>query len=283
MRTVSTLIAALISTAAAAPAIVWSGQAKESTKQSSDIIGTRDILSSAASGSNDSSLANVVFVVGRDEQGSEGLTGLTASGSLPNVASKYSEATTVHHFVRGIESIDALVEGAKGSSTNVVKTSLSDYKISESSSDNAAAVGADGSVERKSEFIIVNVPADSSPADVDAAVSSAIEHSKVGSVVLTSVRGISEVKLERDIKAKQNYFKMTQKNNRRRLEDADQQDEDDNENDGIYFVNYTPNIFAGLLFGFFFIAITFVGLSCMNLIAGQDVYVTKYPIIGREA
>ncbi len=281
MRTVSTLVAALITTAAAAPAIVWTGGAGSSTRQSSEVIEARALLSSAAS---ESSLSNVVFVVGRDEHGSEGLTGLTASGSLPKVSSKYADANIVHHYVRGVESVDTLQKHAEAAnpSANVVKTSLSDFKVHHINNNehSSASVGSDGNIANSADTIVVNVPVDAAPAEIDSAVSSAIENSKVGSVVLTSVRGITEVKLERDIKAKQNFYEMQQKHSRRRLEDADQGDEDATE--AIYFVNYTPNIFAGLLFFFFFVAITYVGLGCMDMIAGQDVYVSKYPTIGRE-
>lgn len=281
MRTVSTLVAALFTTAAAAPAIVWTGETGSSTRQSSEVIEARALLSSAAS---ESSLSNVVFVVGRDEHGSEGLTGLTASGSLPKVSSMYADANVVHHYVRGVESVDALQKDAEAAnpSANVIKTSLSDFKVHHinNKEHSSASVGTDGSIASSADTIVVSVPVDAAPADIDSAVSSAIENSKVGSVVLTSVRGITEVKLERDIKSKQNFYEMQQKRNRRRLEDADQGDEDATE--AIYFVNYTPNIFAGLLFFFFFVAITYVGLGCMDMIAGQDVYVSKYPTIGRE-
>jgi hypothetical protein len=214
----------------------------------------------------DPSLKNVVFVVGRDANGSEGLTGLTSNGSLPKIASKYADASSVHHYVRGIESIATITKDAKASTENVHVTSLSEFK---------AAVESESS-----NLVVVNVSADASPSEIDAAVTSAIEDSKVGSVVLTAVRGISEVKLERNANAKRDMHQMHGKTNgRRRLEENDDADEDTS---GIYFVHFTPNIFAGLLFGFFFMFITYVGLGCMDMISGQDVYVTKYPTIGRE-
>jgi len=264
MKLVAFILSALISSAAAAPAIVWSG-AKAESKHSSDVIDAHALMTNVVTGS-DSSLKNIVFVVGRDANGSEGLTGLTSSGSLPKVASKYADASSVHHYVRGIESIATITKDAKASTQNVHVTSLSEFK---------AAVESDSS-----NLVVVNVSADASPSEIDAAVTSAIEDSKVGSVVLTAVRGISEVKLERNANAKRNMYQMHGKTNgRRRLADNEDADEDTS---GIYFVHFTPNIFAGLLFGFFFMFITYVGLGCMDMISGQDVYVTKYPTIGRE-
>ena len=267
MKLLSIILSALISSAAAAPAIIWSGT-KADYKHSSDVIDAHALVSNVVSGS-DSSLKNVVFVVGRDAHGSEGLTGLTSAGMLPKISSKYADASSVHHYVRGIESVDTITKDAKVFSENVVASSLSHYK---------AAVESDAS-----NLVVVNVSADASPSDIDAAVTSAIEDSKVGSVVLTAVRGLSEVKLERNANAKKSMYKMQPKNNgRRRLEDAEDGNDNGDDTAGIYFVHFTPNIFAGLLFMFFFLSVTYVGIGCMGMIAGQDVYVSKYPTIGRE-
>ena len=77
------------------------------------------------------------------------------------------------------------------------------------------------------------------------------------------------------------YFNTQKRFSRRRLEDGN--DDDNSSSDVLYFVNFTPNIFSGVMFFFFFSAVTFTGISCMGMIAGQEVYVTKYPTIGREA
>jgi hypothetical protein len=281
MKFVTTLLAALISTAAAAPAIVWTGENGGAVKHSSELIDATTVVSSVVAGSKDT---NVIFVVARTLTGSEGLTGLTTSGALPKLASKYPEATAVHHYVRGIESFDALLKHSNASSDNVVETSLKEFQNRATTNADKASVAADGSVANAPELIIVTVGNNASPAEIDAAVTSAIEDPKVGSVVLTAVRGVSEVKLERDVNAKMNYYEMNQKNDRRRLEDGQQQDgQYYSSTDGIYFVNQTPNIFTGLMFFFFFIMVTYVGIGCMDMIAGQEVYVTKYPVIGREA
>lgn len=274
MKLFPTFIATLISSVSAAPAIVWTAE-KTSLTHSSDLIDVSTIFSNVAS-SPESSLYNVVFVVGRDANGSEGLTGLTSSGSLPKVASKYTQASNVHHYVRGIESFDSLLKDAKASTSNVVETSLVDYRES------MKQVDATEPAPSSPKLVVVSVPADDASADIDAAVVSAIEDEKVGSVILTAVRGLSEVKLERNTNAKKNLHQMQYKaTGRRRLED-NRNGNNNGSNDGIYFVNFTPNIFSGLLFFSFFVGVTYVGLGCMNMIAGQDVYVSKYPSIGRE-
>lgn len=284
MKFVSTLLAALISSAAAAPAIVWSG-AEGSVKHSSDVIDAKTVISSVAPEAN-TSASSVVFVVGRDEHGSDGLTGLTSSGALPNVATKYADATSVHHYVRGIESVQILAKDAKASTANanvnVIETSLKEFQAGKNSDTAEGSVSGATAASAAAELYVVHVPANSAPAEIDAAITSAIDDSKVGSVVLTAVRGISEVKLERDVNSRKRYREMQQQTSRRRLEDGGDNG-DDNSNDGIYFVNFTPNIFSGLLFFLFFTVTTYVGIGCMGSIAGQEVYVTKYPTIGREA
>ena len=52
---------------------------------------------------------------------------------------------------------------------------------------------------------------------------------------------------------------------------------------GVYYVAMTPNILAGLLFGLLFVVITYIGVTCMGAIQGQDVFVSKMPSVGREA
>mmetsp|Transcript_15947 Transcript_15947/g.20242 ORF Transcript_15947/g.20242 Transcript_15947/m.20242 type:complete len:276 (+) Transcript_15947:60-887(+) len=275
MKTASTILAALITSAAAAPAIVWKSGESSAQIHSSELTGIRSLVEESNS---DSSLASVVFVIERDEHGSDGLTVLSTTGALPEVAAKYSDASSIHHSVRGIETVEKALKDLghpTASTLEEYQDEINEVKAA------AAAVNHDGSQKVSGNMLVVTVPNDARPADIDATVKSAIEDPKVGSVVLTSVRGISEVKFERDLKAKEEYFDAQQKFNRRRLEDAN--GDDNYSNEVLYFVNFTPNIFSGVMFFFFFSAVTFVGISCMGMIAGQEVYVTKYPTIGREA
>lgn len=269
------LLSALVSVSAA-PAIVWS-----KSSSTTGPIHSSALLDATSLVSAGSDKKQVVFLLGRDESGNEGLTALTTSNSIPKVAERYSEASAVHHYVRGIESVDSLV-----AQTNAERKSLLEF--------NSLPVD-----EKTSDVTVVNL-ASASPAEIDAAVSSALNDASVDTVILTSVRGVSEVKLERDVANRKNYYdqmkqsvanakiknmqKMATQQNRRRLEDRDNENENgDGSTDGIYFVNFTPNIFSGLLFFGFFIFITFVGFGCLNMIVGQqDNYVSKYPAIGKE-
>lgn len=261
----------------AAPAIVWN-KASDSTGP----IHSSSILDASSLVAADSSKKQVVFVLDRDENGNEGLTPLTTSNSIPRVAERYSEASVVHHFVRGIDSVDSLVF-----QTNAQMKTLAEFAANDA--------------EKNFNMIVVNL-ASASPAEIDAIVSAALNDASLDTVVLTSVRGLSEVKLERDVANRKSYHDqmtralsnvqenvMQKKNShhqsRRRLEENKNQNGNNyySSTDGIYFVNFTPNIFSGLLFIGFFIAITFIGLSCMNMIVGQqDNYVSKYPAIGKE-
>jgi len=300
MKTIALVLSALIASAAAAPAIVWTGDSK-ATVHSSDVTNVSEIVQSTiqnAKGS--SSLESVIFVVNRDLEGSDGLTTLTSSGALPTIGSKYDSAHSIHHYVRGIENTASVARNSRaGSSRSVVETTLHEFKAQMdtefSAEEEEAAIRADGSVApanraralATAEIMVVHIQNKAKSTDIDSIVSAAIENPKVGSVILTAVRSQEEVMLERNLEAKARHVAHAQPR-RRRMEDAQEEGEQDgedgdNDTDGVYFVNYTPNIFAGVMFFFFFTFITYTGLGCMNMIAGQDVYVEKYPSIGREA
>jgi transposase-like protein len=266
MKTVSTLFAAFIASAAAAPAIVWNGESS-SQVHSSEQTGIRSLIGSKTA------LASVVFVVERDENGSEGLTKLTSSGSLPKVGARYAEASAIHHAVEGMETIEKVAKELGATTTTL-------DKFGKTAGANKATVNNDGSVS--GEITVVKVSNDANPADVDSIVASAIKNANIENVVLTSVRGLSEVKFQRDLLAKQKFYGAKDKSSRRKLEDA-AQGNNYYDQDVIAFVNFTPNIFSGLMFFFFFATVTYIGIGCMGAIAGQEVYVTKYPTIGREA
>ena len=170
-------------------------------------------------------------------------------------------------------------------------------------------VDASGSVSRKkalyksqkrarqlqeASVLVVDVKPTEDVKIIDNAVVSAIQEYK--NVVLTASRSIAEVKYEKASrmrklqKAQEAVANQKNMGGRRRLEeDADQRNADnaqeDQENDmsGVVYVHMTPNILAGLLFFFLFSVIAYIGVTCMNMISGQDVYVKKMPSIGREA
>lgn len=212
-------------------------------------------------------------IVRFDMGGSEGLTKLTSSGSLPKVGARYAEASAIHHAVEGMETIEKVAKELGATTTTL-------DKFGKTAGANKATVNNDGSVS--GEITVVKVSNDANPADVDSIVASAIKNANIENVVLTSVRGLSEVKFQRDLLAKQKFYGAKDKSSRRKLEDA-AQGNNYYDQDVIAFVNFTPNIFSGLMFFFFFATVTYIGIGCMGAIAGQEVYVTKYPTIGREA
>ncbi len=265
MKAVTTILAALFTSAAAAPAIVWSGQSN-GVNHSSEATHLSGLVES-----NDRSSSSVVFIVERDEHKSERLSTLTASGALPKVSSKYEEASAIHHSVRGIETVSKAAKELGG----LTAITLEEY--ASHSSEKKASINHDGKVS--GEITVVSIPKESNPSDIDSIVAAAIEDANIGSVVLTSVRGTSEVKFERELSAKQQYASAQERISRRRLEDGNGGDAQES----YPFVNFTPNIFSGLIFFFFFATVTYIGIGCMGMIAGQDLYVTKYPTIGREA
>ena len=132
---------------------------------------------------------------------------------------------------------------------------------------------------------ILIVKCDNDAAKIDSAVVRAIDSDSVHNVVLAGIRSVEETKHERRLLAMQKA-PSTINAPRRRLEDADEQNQEDGNNDdmeGVYYVLVTPNIFAGILFFFFFSFVAWTGINCMGMIAGQDVFVHKLPPIGREA
>jgi hypothetical protein len=139
--------------------------------------------------------------------------------------------------------------------------------------------------------LIVEIDSSTEPAIVDKAVVDAID--VYDNVVFTAVRSTDEVKQEREMAARRRLEIMHKAGNRmqqrRRLEDQQQQDgnggqqQDNQDLSGVYYVHLTPNIFSGVLFFFLFSTVTWIGVSCMGMISGQDLYVKKMPTIGREA
>jgi len=296
MKTIVALVA-LIGSVAAAPAIIWTSESS-ATIHSSDVTELSSVVKSALPNtSQEFSLASAIFVVGRDKDGNDGLSAFSSSGSLPTIASKYSNANSIQHYVRGIDSAQTVTKNARsaiGDSLTVAETSLHEFHYLTNPETSQASVASDGSImnQRKlasANVLVVRVSADADSKKVDSIISSAIANSDIGSVVLTSIRSIDEVKLERNLLARgdNESRKIIQKRApRRRLEeDAEEEENDNNDNDstkGVYFVNFSPNILAGLLFFFFFVLVVYIGIGCMDMIACGDIYVKKYPVIGRE-
>jgi hypothetical protein len=311
MKTVAVLLFAWLSSVTAAPAVVWrSGKQASPVVHSSNDVSAMDLLSSVLVGSDDFALPAVVFLVGRNEDGSDGLSKLSSEGSLPTVASKYDHAECIHHSVSGVESPASIVKDALGTKSGnrplqVTMTEFSSKLLSLDEPVQEMEISGDGLMSKavkvagkrskavnSSNLFIVTIDPNADPAAIDRAIADAIEHSSVGSVVLSAVRSTTEVKRERVLqnrrRAESMYIKNQSKSKlmpgSRRLEDANQDgDGDDADMSGVYYVSMTPNILAGILFFLLFAVVTYTGISCMGMIIGQDVYAKKLPPIGREA
>ena len=133
----------------------------------------------------------------------------------------------------------------------------------------------------EADVLVVSVGVNEDPAKIDSAIVPAIDSSVVRSVVLSSIRSTAEVKHARKLAVGERFAKMEASSAGRRLQEEDAAAAAAT-TEGVYYVNMTPNIFAGLLFFFMFAFTAHLGLSCMNMIEGQTVYVKKYPHIGRE-
>lgn len=254
-------------------------------------------------------MAAVVFLVDRAADGSEGLSSLSASGGLPGVREKYGSADEVRHHVEGVESSGTVARDARkaGAGDTVAEVSLDEFRRKLDFMAQTEAVPVEGAAEggkkvNKSEqrrrraiseadVLVVKVPVGGDVAGVDAAIVAAIESPAVRNVVLSSIRSTDEVKRARKLAIMEKFTgsganRAARASSSRRLEDEANNENQNNQNaqnqEGVYYVNMTPNIFAGILFFFFFVFTAHLGLTCMNMIEGQDVYVKKMPHIGRE-
>lgn len=311
------IFSTLLASALSAPAVVWKNRrAEERFLHTSDELAASALMKDVLDvDSNDSSLAAVVFLVAKGEDGSESLSELASSGKLPVTAEKYNDADAIYHHVSGIESTSTMVREASQANTKhrVLQVSLSELNskltsLSEATEAEIMVVSENGMLSKTAKYankkarelssanvLIVNVDPKQDAAEIDRTVASAIDNDKVQNVVLSGIRSLSEVKHERYLLSKRRMTVMEKtgqrvlESRRRRLDQEEQQGDDaeDNDNDnemsGVYYVSMTPNILAGLLFGLMFIVVTWIGVNCLGAISGQDLYVSKMPSIGREA
>eukprot|EP00536_Pseudo-nitzschia_multiseries_P011101 jgi/Psemu1/307907/fgenesh1_kg.362_\ len=316
MKNCAFIYATLLSSVLAAPAVVWhSSEISNSNGRvlhSSEELSASDLMKNVLSEAPEAPLSAVVFLVGKGEDGSEQLSELASSGKLPQTSLKYNDASGVYHHVTGLQSSGVMVRetGSHVEDKNrVLEVSLNEFnsklasldapvEVEIDSNGTPKAVSTNKSVNKRARALahadvyIVNVSAKNDASTIDSSITSAIENKKIGSVLLAGVRSVDEVKHERFLinqrrmlKMEQDGKKMMEARGRRRLE---QEEGGDNANDaddlsGVYYVAMTPNILAGLLFFLLFIVVTFTGISCMGDIQGGEVFVDKYPSLGREA
>ena len=310
------ILSLLTGSAIAAPAVVWKNSNSRGNTRSlhrSESLSANDLMSDVLRDAqpSDSSLASVVFLVDKGHDGSESLSELASTGKLPETANKYSDAAGIFHHVSGIESTPTMVReaGRASKSHRVLQVSLSELNSKLTSSPKSemeisetgdmtkttskSANKRARDIAKSSVFVVLVDPKDDT-AEIDRTIASTIENKKVETVVLAGIRSIQEVKRERYLMSKHRHDMMEKQGKRvlearrRRLDEKDGDDNEDNNNDngdmsGVYYVSMTPNILSGLLFTVLFVVVTYIGVTCMSAISGQDVYVSKMPTIGREA
>jgi hypothetical protein len=151
----------------------------------------------------------------------------------------------------------------------------------------------------QSKFVIVTVPSNIQSELLDTTLVQTMNHPSVATIVLSAIRSVDEVKYDRELKMRRQLLgkaiildssKKSGTNDvdakyHRRLDQNGNADNGGGNSDlsGVYYVQMTPNIFSGILFFGLFAVVAMIGFSCMNMIAGQDVYVKTMPSIGREA
>jgi len=311
MKTAAAIFLAILGSALAAPAVVWKSGEKGTPLRTSSTLRTSDLFTDVLSVDPDaSSLASVVFVLGRGHDGSESLSTMAAAGALPNVAEKYNNANAIHHHVAGVESPSSLEKDAAraGAGHSVLSITLGELnsRLSVRAEPEEIEVTQNGVMSKTAKYnhkraqqlsgasvLIVSVDPRADKSALDNAIVSAIDHDAVASVVLTAVRSHDEVKQGRLLEHNRRLSLMSKaggsKMHGRRLEDQEQEEDgnaNQNQNDdmnGVYYVHMTPNILAGILFTLMFTVTTWIGVTCMGMISGQDVYVKKLPPVGREA
>ena len=299
-----------------APLLVWNKSRSESSAglHSSASVTPLQVfeasLPTSSSSTSSESASSVVFLLGRGADGSESLSSLAQSQQLPAIL-KHRDAADCYYAVEGVSNAGVLKQQATKArpQQKAVELSLNEYlnlkQQQEQETQEQVSVSANGMLSKaekrnralnKAHVLIVNIDATEEPSNIDQVVVGALQDHET--VVLAAARSVQEVQHERQLASFQ-LFQQQQKNmqakkqkqnRRRRLEeDADQQNADnvqeDQEEDveGVYYVHMTPNILAGILFFLLFTVMAYTGVTCMNMISGQDVYVQKMPSIGREA
>lgn len=300
----------IIASASAAPAVIWRSEIDDisSPIHRSDDVSSEALFADLLTNEPvDSPLAAVVFLFGRGTGGNESLSTFASQGALPNIASKQSSAHCVHHHVSGIRSGASMVSDASRLGHNAMFIDLNElpkklFMLAETSEE--FEVSSTGMMSKtvkaankrtrqlaSSNVLIVNVDANTDPKEIDTAIVSAIENKSIKNVVMSGVRSHKEVIYEREMQGRRRLEIMHKAGSnvlsakRRRLDgvEADDANQVSSDVSGKYYVSLTPNILAGILSFFLFATVAYIGISCMGIISGQDVFVSKMPAVGREA
>ena len=291
------LLSALAYTAIAAPALVWNSSSSSNSDPVyiSDRTSSTDLFHRISDNLADDGLS-LVFVLHRAKNGDENLSSLANAGAFPSLSGMTS--STIYTHVEGVEGGRSVLRDLQKTDKNAVLVDWSALEGKLAGSIPAVSGKKKKAARRKLEqanTVVVDVDVEGmvSAAELDAMVSNAIQRENVKSVVVTAARSAKEAK---DAKMMKKMFaqrnrKVARNAPRRRLEQDQNNNNNNNNNnqyqdnndEAVYYVYMTPNILAGLLFTFLFTFVTFLGISCMGMIQGQDVFVSKMPIVGREA
>uniref|UniRef100_A0A7S1FUR0 Protein BIG1 n=1 Tax=Corethron hystrix TaxID=216773 RepID=A0A7S1FUR0_9STRA len=260
--------------ASAAPAFIFNAANNDQIYKSS-AVNARSLIESIETPTEGT--RNVVFLLSRTEDGAEGLSTLSSAKKLSKIeTSPYS----LYPHVSGIDSATTIMRAVDETSGQKGSASLSSLR------DLSSVL--DSSVDARKFKSTIVVKIDNADADkVDEIVTTVAARDDVSTVALTSLRSISEVKahraesIKRKVPASRNSGQRKQ--SRRLEEDGDDAYGGSLYDPEVYFVHSTPNIFSGILFFLFFAMVTNIGLSCMGMIQGQEVFTNKSPPVGREA
>lgn len=258
MKLLLLVLAASVGLTSAAPAIVWKAGSTTSSSSGpshiSNAIDTRSLLSAVSNTnheeSSQSALAAVIFLVGRNADGSEGLSSLASSGKLPGVQDKHRLAHEVHHHVQGVESSRTVAKDAQLSElgNNVAEVSMEEFQrklssIAQTTVEEGGAATDDSTKVTKAEqkrrraiseadVLVVTIGPNDDAAKIDAAIVAAIDSSSVRNVILSTIRSTSEVKHARKLAVLDKYIATTKNNEARSYDGTGRrlEDEANNEN-----------------------------------------------------
>jgi len=250
-RFTAALLSSLLALAAASPAMVWNKSSSKMTENRyiSEKIPASKLISEASL-AEDSNGLSLVFVVQRAKDGSDGLSALAREGGLP--LTQNAMGATVYTHVEGLEGPRAALRHA--SLTDKAAITELPMLAGKVSNNIAASKKKSNRALREAKTVIVSIDDSVDAADLDAAIAKYITDENVSSVILTGARSALETKIAKKMEKKAR--RTQRKAPRRRLE---QEDGDENEDGGdadqagVYYVNMTPNILAGLFFFFFFL------------------------------
>jgi len=262
MKRILVLLSLVFHPAVSAPALVWRNNEQTTrTLHHSEEISASSVLGDLPPKDASSGLASVVFLLGRNADGSERLSQLAAQGDLPTLAANYETASAIHHNVVGIDSTRSIVSKVSGHSVAEVTLDEFSRKLESLTSKPAAEVEVSGDGQMtipttttsksagkraralaKASVLVVKVDGSTDPSVIDAAVASAMENRQViDNVVVAGMRSTEEVKHER----KQFYrrrleamhdagrkllSRQQQQSRHRRLEDEQEGEQNQNEN-----------------------------------------------------